>query len=147
MCSKMKLLEKKRKINSILTKICLMKFPTPIPLCKMISMKVVYLALKNDVAFLAKSFANGYIPSFASFYVSLEHENEQCKKWWRDMQYMGWCAKKKLRNLRSSWWKTIFNNSWTNYFIFRTTIIDTRQGTKANVVNLTMNITTYWWQP
>jgi hypothetical protein len=30
---------------------------------------------KNDVTFSAKSFANGYIPSFTSFYVSLEHED------------------------------------------------------------------------
>jgi hypothetical protein len=112
MCSKMKLVEKKRKINSILTKICLMKFLTPIPLCKMISMKVVYLALKNDLTFLVKSFANDYIPSFASFYVSLEHENEHMQEvmeeicdTWDDVR------KKKLRNLKSSWWKTIFNSS------------------------------------
>ncbi len=75
MCSKMRLLEKKRKINKILTKICLLKFPIPIPLCRMISMEVVCFALKNYVTLLARSFANGYIPSFTSFYVSLEHED------------------------------------------------------------------------
>jgi hypothetical protein len=38
-------------------------------------MEVVCRTLENDVTFLAKSFANGYIPSFASFYVSLEHKD------------------------------------------------------------------------
>jgi hypothetical protein len=71
----MRLLEKKRKINKFLTEICLMKFPIPIHLCKMISMEVVCFTLKNYLALLARSFANGYIPSFASFYVSLEHED------------------------------------------------------------------------
>ncbi len=52
-----------------------MKFPTFVPLCRMINMEVVYLALINDVALLVKSFVNGYIPSFASSNVFLEHEN------------------------------------------------------------------------
>jgi hypothetical protein len=38
-------------------------------------MEVVRPTLENDATFLAKSFANGYIPSFTSFYVSLEHED------------------------------------------------------------------------
>jgi hypothetical protein len=41
----------------------------------MISMEVVYFILENNVTFLARSFIEGYIPSFSSFYVSLEHED------------------------------------------------------------------------
>ncbi len=52
-----------------------MKFPIPIPLCKMINMEVVHHALENDIALLARSFANGNIIGFALFYVPLEHEN------------------------------------------------------------------------
>ncbi len=119
MCSKVKLLENKRKINKFLTKICLTKFPTPSPLCIMISMEVVHLALKNDVPLLAESFANGYIPSFAFFYVSLEHENghmeevtEEICGTWDDV----W--KKKMKSLRNSWCKTIFNSSRKMFHIW-----------------------------
>lgn len=98
MCNNMKFFEKKKKINKILTEISLMKFPTPIPLCIMTSMEVVYLALKNDVAFLVKSFVNGCIPSFASFYVSLEHEDGHMQGSDEgDMWYMGWYVGKKKR--------------------------------------------------
>ncbi len=52
-------------------------------------MEVVHLVLENDVTFLVRSFANGYNPNFASFYVSLEHEDghmhevmeDICKTW------------------------------------------------------------------
>jgi hypothetical protein len=89
MYSKVRRLENKRKINKILTEICLMKFPTPILPCIMISMEVVHPTLENDVALLVRSFANGYIIGFTSFYAFLEHEDghmqvmtkEICSTW------------------------------------------------------------------
>jgi hypothetical protein len=75
MYSKVRLLEKKKKINKILMKICLMKFPIPILLCIMISMEVVHPTLENNVALLVRSSTNGYILGFTSFYASLEHED------------------------------------------------------------------------
>jgi len=80
MYSKVKLLEKKKNINIILIDICLMKFPIPIPLCRMINMEVVHHALENDVALLARSFVNGYILGSTLFYVPLEHENGHVQK-------------------------------------------------------------------
>jgi len=80
MRNKVRFLEKKKNINKILIEICLMKFPIPIPLCRMINMEVVHHALENDVALLVKSFANGYILGSTSFYVPLEHENGHVQK-------------------------------------------------------------------
>jgi hypothetical protein len=72
--TRMKLLERKQKINSTLSDICIIKYPVPIPLCRMIGMEVIRPALDDDVAILSRSFLNGYIPGSASFYVSVEHE-------------------------------------------------------------------------
>ena len=72
--TRMRLLERKQKINSTLSDICVVKYPVPIPLCRMIGMEVVRPALDDDVSILSRSFFNGYIPGSASFYVSVEHE-------------------------------------------------------------------------
>ena len=60
--TRMRLLEQKQKINSTLSDICVVKYPVPIPLYRMIGMEVVRLALDDDVAILTRSFLNGYIP-------------------------------------------------------------------------------------
>ena len=72
----MKLLERKQKINSTLSGICVIKYLVTIPLCQIIGMEVVRPALDDDVAILTRSFFNGYIHGSASFYVSLDHEEE-----------------------------------------------------------------------
>jgi hypothetical protein len=59
-----------------LSDIGIMKYLVPIPLCRMIGMEVVRPALDDDVAILSRSFLNGYIPGSASFYVSVEYEED-----------------------------------------------------------------------
>jgi hypothetical protein len=47
------------------------------PLCRMIGMEVVRHALDDNVALLSWSFYGGYILGFVSFYISLEHKDQQ----------------------------------------------------------------------
>ena len=74
MYTRMRLLERKQKINSTLNDICVMKYQMPISLCRMIGMESVNPALADDVAILSGSFFNDYISRSASFYVSVEPE-------------------------------------------------------------------------
>lgn len=55
--TKMKLLERKQKINSTLSDTCVVKYHVPIPLCRMIDMEVVKFALDDDVVILSHSFS------------------------------------------------------------------------------------------
>jgi hypothetical protein len=73
--SKNMFFKKKKKITSSLIDICVIKSRIPIPLCKMANMETIDPILENDVALLSRSFSSGYIPIYASFFVSLEHKD------------------------------------------------------------------------
>jgi len=73
--NKNRLFKKKKKITSFLIDICVIKSRIPIPLCKIINMEAINPILENDVALLSRSFSSGYIPMYASLYVSLEHKD------------------------------------------------------------------------
>lgn len=70
---KIKLLEKKNKINTTLNDICLVQFPILIPLCWMVGMEVVKPTLDDNIAILSRSFHVGYILGSTTFYMVLEH--------------------------------------------------------------------------
>ncbi len=87
---------------------------------------------------------NGYIPSFASIYVSLEHEDEHMHEVMEDI-----CGtsndvwRKKTRSLRNSWWRIILNSFPTRCFIFGTIMIDTRHALGEKPGFSTMVSTTF----
>ena len=69
--TRMRLLEEKQKINLTLSDICVIKYLVLILLCRMIGIEVVRPELDDDVAILTRSFFNGCISRFVSFYVSI----------------------------------------------------------------------------
>jgi hypothetical protein len=72
---KIKLLEKKKKINTTFNDICLVQSLILIPLCWMVGMEVVKPTLNDNVAILSRSFHVGYIIRSTTFYMALEHED------------------------------------------------------------------------
>jgi len=94
-------------------------------------MEAINPIIKNDVALLSRSFSSGYIPIYASFYVSLEHKDNhvhdvtnKIQDSWDDVGVM------KNDMFEASCSKTTLKCFATKCFIFGTTITNTRHDMK-----------------
>jgi hypothetical protein len=95
-------------------------------------MEAINPVLENDVALLSRSFSSGYIPIYASFYVSLEHKDNhmhdvtnKIQDSWDDV---GVGKMTCLRHLVQKQPSSVFA---TKCFIFGTTITNTRHDMKT----------------
>ncbi len=89
------------------------------------------LVLENDVALLSRSFSSGYIPIYASFYVSLEHKDNHTHDVTNEIQ-CSWddVGVRKNDMFDASCSKTTSCVFATKCFIFGTTITNTRHDMK-----------------